>query len=136
MTNCKEAFFFPFLATNLHDVLPSVASTSDCSKEEKRLVASLLHLGLLCCNPNSEDRPGMRLVSQACENMESSMPALPICNPYARYSRPGFSQMAIIRSSDSSTYSVQCSCRRSHQGVGRVQVWRVDSIGDMRHKAT
>jgi serine/threonine protein kinase len=66
--------------------------------EDKQMITHLLHLGLLCCDPNPTDRPSMRVVSQlllqASENvMEMSMPRLPRCKPQAHYEEPGFSQI-------------------------------------------
>jgi serine/threonine protein kinase len=66
--------------------------------EDKQMITHLLHLGLLCCDPNPTDRPSMRVVSQlllqASENvMEMSMPRLPRCKPQAHYDEPGSSQI-------------------------------------------
>lgn len=71
--------------------------------EDRTMIVNLLNLGLLCCNPNPDDRPSTRVVSQllqTAENMSMSIPILPICKPHARYSRPGFSQFGIVPSSD------------------------------------
>lgn len=70
------------ITENVHD-----DSAPDAAMEDKKMVANLLHLGLLCCNPNPEDRPSMRLVSQllqASENMQMSLSPLPRCKPHAR----------------------------------------------------
>lgn len=96
------------ITEDVHDFDPSEISAPDAAMEDKKMVANLLHLGLLCCNPNPEDRPSMRLVSQllqAAENMEMSLPPLPRCKPQARYCRPVFSELA-RRPSCSSSYSV------------------------------
>ncbi|KAG0568917.1 hypothetical protein KC19_6G051600 [Ceratodon purpureus] len=66
--------------------------------EDKKMITNILKLGLLCCNPNAEDRPSTRLVSQllllqSCESMEMLMPPLPRSKPQARYDKPGFSRM-------------------------------------------
>ncbi|KAG0588565.1 hypothetical protein KC19_2G252700 [Ceratodon purpureus] len=66
--------------------------------EDKKMITNILKLGLLCCNPNAEDRPSTRLVSQllllqSWESMEMSMPPLTISKPQARYDKPGFSRM-------------------------------------------
>jgi serine/threonine protein kinase len=66
--------------------------------EDRQMITNLLHLGLLCCDPNPTDRPSMRVVSQlllqASENvMEMSMPWLPRCKPQAHYDKQGFSQI-------------------------------------------
>ncbi|KAG0610046.1 hypothetical protein M758_7G034700 [Ceratodon purpureus] len=56
----------------------------DAETIDKKLIANLLHLGLLCCSTNPEDRPSMRLVSellQSTEYMEMSLPPLPTCKP-------------------------------------------------------
>lgn len=45
------------------DVNPSVIYAPDAAIEERKMITNLLHLGLLCCNPNPEDRPSTRLVS-------------------------------------------------------------------------
>lgn len=45
-----------------------------------KTITNLLHLGLLCCNPNPEDRPSMRVVLQLLqlsEDMQMSLPPLP-----------------------------------------------------------
>ncbi|KAG0617000.1 hypothetical protein M758_5G157700 [Ceratodon purpureus] len=91
--------------------------------EDMKLITNLLHLGLLCCNPNPEDRPPTRLVAQllqSSENMEMSMPPLPVCKPHAHYSKPGFSHLAMIPSTDitsslSSVVHVQEAGRGSSQ---------------------
>jgi serine/threonine protein kinase len=47
---------------------------------ENKMITNLLHLGLLCCNPNPEDRPSMCVVLQLLqllEDMEMSLPPLP-----------------------------------------------------------
>ncbi|KAG0627433.1 hypothetical protein M758_2G200700 [Ceratodon purpureus] len=87
--------------------IPLIAShTPDTILEDKKLITNLLQLGLLCCNPNPEDRPPTRLVSQllqSSENMEMWMPPLPTCKPRAKYFWPGYSQFDIAPSSDSSS---------------------------------
>lgn len=96
-------------AAIIHEFDSSTIHTRDPSMEDRTMVANLLHLGLLCCNPNPEDRPSMRLVSQLLQPNESTtspLPPLPRCKPQARYSRPGFSHMAMVRSL-SSTQSVE-----------------------------
>ncbi|KAG0627514.1 hypothetical protein M758_2G207200 [Ceratodon purpureus] len=82
----------------------SPITTPDSGLEEKSRIVNLLQLGLLCCNPNPEDRPSMRLVSQLLQISESEellLPPLPVCKPQARHSKPGFSQF-VIRSAGSS----------------------------------
>lgn len=85
----------------------SIFDPSDAALEsDKKMMTNLLLLGLLCCDPNPEDRPTMRMVSQwlqSSEAMEMSMPSLPRCKPQARYSKPGFSHMAMIRSPPTSS---------------------------------
>ena len=83
--------------------------TPDAATKDTQLITNLLHLGLLCCNPNPEDRPGMRTVSQLLlspENMDMSTPPLPISKPRAQYSRPGFSSLLpVIPSTNSDSSS-------------------------------
>jgi serine/threonine protein kinase len=86
----------------------------DDAMEETKLITNLLHLGLLCCNPNPEDRPSTRLVSQllqSSENLEMSMPSLPACKPRADYSTPGFSQFVKAALSSSEALSSSHSIR-------------------------
>lgn len=93
---------------NLQDDDSSTAATPDAAIDEKTMIRNLLQLGLLCCNPNPEDRPSTRLVSQLLqspEKMKMSMPPLPICRPDAHYNRPGFSQILAMRLSADSTLS-------------------------------
>jgi serine/threonine protein kinase len=84
------------------DILPdaelSTINAGDYATEDKKMVANLLHLGLLCCNPNPEDRPSMRLVSQLLQlsevDMEMGLPPLSDSKPHARYSWRGLSEEA------------------------------------------
>lgn len=74
------------ITRDFHDVDSSAIYTPDAVMEDKKMIRNMLQLGLLCCNPNPEDRPFMRLVSQllqASEIMETSMPPVPICKPHA-----------------------------------------------------
>ncbi|KAG0623297.1 hypothetical protein M758_3G163800 [Ceratodon purpureus] len=75
---------------------PALTSAPDIAAldEKKLLIKNLLHLGLLCCNPNPEDRPSMRTVSQLLpqllqspEDMEMSLPPLSDFRPHAYYSQ-------------------------------------------------
>jgi serine/threonine protein kinase len=99
----------PILVTNsgTDDVDPSTIHTLDCAMKDEKLIAKLLHLGLLCCNPVAEDRPSMRVVSQLLQsseaNMEMHLPPLPDCKPHGRHSRRGFSDVAMLWSSWSSS---------------------------------
>jgi serine/threonine protein kinase len=57
----------------------SMLCTPDAAMGNK-MITNLLHLGLLCCNPNPEDRPSMRVVAQLLqlsEDIEMSLPPLP-----------------------------------------------------------
>ncbi|KAG0630876.1 hypothetical protein M758_1G210400 [Ceratodon purpureus] len=89
-----------FDITDNDDPSATIARTS--AMEDKMMIANLLHLGLLCCNPNPEDRPSMRLVSQwlqSAEEMEISLPPLPERRPRpSDYSWAGFSEGPVAMS--------------------------------------
>ncbi|KAG0570133.1 hypothetical protein KC19_6G141200 [Ceratodon purpureus] len=89
------------LLTDDDDPSATIARTS-ANLEDKMMIANLLHLGLLCCNPNPEDRPSMRLVSQwlqSAEEMEMSLPPLPEHRPRpSDYLRAGSSQGPVAMS--------------------------------------
>jgi serine/threonine protein kinase len=92
---------------------------TDDAIEERKMITNLLHLGLLCCNPNPEERPSTRLVAQllqSSENLEMSMPSLPACKPRADYSTPGFSQLAgaALSSSEALSSSYSIRVREAH----------------------
>ena len=95
-----------------HDVHQSAISTSqDGAIEEKKMIRNLLHLGLLCCNSNPEDRPSMRLVSQWLQFLESntelSLPPLPIYEHQSQFSRSEFSNLDMPSSPWSSFSTVR-----------------------------
>lgn len=106
-----------------NDVSPDVElSTGDYATEDKKMVANLLHLGLLCCNPNPEDRPSIRLVSQLLQvsavDMEMGLPPLSDSKPHARYSRRGLSEEASsIWSSSNGLGNVQEAAQGSSQST-------------------
>jgi serine/threonine protein kinase len=92
---------------------------TDDAIEERKMITNLLHLGLLCCNPNPEERPSTRLVAQllqSSENLEMSMPSLPACKLRADYSTPGFSQLAgaALSSSEALSSSYSIRVREAH----------------------
>jgi serine/threonine protein kinase len=106
-----------------NDVSPDVElSTGDYATEDKKMVANLLHLGLLCCNPNPEDRPSIRLVSQLLQvsavDMEMGLPPLSDSKPHACYSRRGLSEEASsIWSSSNGLGNVQEAAQGSSQST-------------------
>lgn len=72
----------------------------DGATENKKTIANLLHLRLLCCNPNPEDRPSMRLVSQLLllqspEDMETSLPPIPDYKLHSLFSPIGYSEVPV-----------------------------------------
>jgi hypothetical protein len=91
----------------------------DDAIEERKMITNLLHLGLLCCNPNPEERPSTRLVAQllqSSETLEMSMPSLPVHKPQANYSRPGFMQFVNAASLSSEALSSSYSIRIREAG--------------------
>ncbi|KAG0587417.1 hypothetical protein KC19_2G162800 [Ceratodon purpureus] len=113
-----------FNITGNDDPSATIARTS-AILEEKMTIANLLHLGLLCCNPNPEDRPSMRLVSQwlqSAEEMEMSLPPLPEHRPRpSDYSRAGFSEGTVAMSwsswSSSGAPNVQSAPQESSEST-------------------
>ena len=80
----------------------------NAAMEDTKLITSLLHLGLLCCNPNPENRPGMRVASQllqTSEDMDLLFPPLPAYKPEARFSGSGFSRVPQLATSEWSSFS-------------------------------
>ncbi|KAG0627746.1 hypothetical protein M758_2G225100 [Ceratodon purpureus] len=95
------------------------------AENDRKVITTLLQLGLLCCNPNPEGRPSMRTVSQlmlqSLENMEMSTPPLPSCKPKSHYTRPGFSELDMRGLSTSSSVvsviNVQEAAQESSQST-------------------
>ncbi|KAG0566068.1 hypothetical protein KC19_7G035900 [Ceratodon purpureus] len=80
---------------SLNLIQESSIDVPDAETVDKKLIANLLHLGLLCCSTYPQGRPSMRLVSellQSTEYMEMYLPPLPTCKPEAQIF-PGQAQL-------------------------------------------
>lgn len=83
----------------------------------------LLQLGLLCCHPDPDARPRMRVAHQVLVG-EASMPSLPASKPSLMY---GFDRPVIFESSESTADDHSSNSSRRQGSRGRADVTTTES---------